>query len=185
MRNIIANKRIEAEEALKLFNIPMKAPIDITPIIRELNIMIKKDLDRDNLHNIGYIKVKDNDIIIWLNPFKNIYETRERFTIAHELGHLFLHIAPENINAEFEDTEENLNRNNYWNIKEYEANNFAARLLMPKELIKEHVLKIYNDYVEKYKTPPTKDELVTMMADIFNVSKKAMEFRLKNTRVIR
>jgi len=184
MKTIIANKRLSEEEVLKLFNVPMEPPIDLSPILNKLDIKILRNIDFNNLHNIGYIKVKNNDIIIWINPLKNIYPTRERFTIAHELGHLFLHIAPNNINAEFKDTEENLTRNNYWNLQEYEANNFAARLLMPKDLIIKYAKQLYEQYKEQFKTLPTKEEFIKMLAEVFNVSKTAMEYRLKNMGII-
>jgi Zn-dependent peptidase ImmA (M78 family) len=184
MRNIIANKKLSEEEVLELFQIPLTPPIDLMPIINKLNITIEKDLDLENSDNIGYIKVKDNDVVIWVNPLKNVHITRERFTIAHELGHLFLHIAPKNVNIEFKDTEENLTRNNYWNFQEYEANNFAARLLMPKELIKEYALKLYEKYKKQYNSIPTKEDFIKMMANSFNVSKQAMEYRLKNIGIV-
>jgi len=184
MKDIIANKKLSEEEVLKIFNVSMSPPIDLSPIIKELNIKILKNFDTNNIHNIGYIKVENNDIIIWINPLKNLYPTRERFTIAHELGHLFLHIAPNNINAEFEDTEENLMRNNYWNFQEYEANNFAARLLMPKELILTYANKLYNQYKIEHSSLPTKEEFIKIMAEVFNVSKTAMEYRLKNIGII-
>ena len=184
MKNIIANKKLSEEEVLKLFNVPLIPPIDLSHVLNGLNIKISKDIDFNNIHNIGYIKVENNNIIIWINPLKNIYPTRERFTIAHELGHLFLHIAPNNINAEFKDTEENLTRNNYWNFQEYEANNFAARLLMPKDLIIQYGKQFYEDYKNQFKTLPTKEEFIKMLAEAFNVSKTAMEYRLKNIGII-
>ena len=95
-----------------------------------------------------------------------------------------MHIAPNNINTEFKDTEENLTRNNYWNFQEYEANNFAARLLMPKDLIVQYAKKFYEEYKNQFKTLPTKEEFIKMLAEAFNVSKTAMEYRLKNIGII-
>ena len=60
-------------------------------------------------------------------------ETRKRFSIAHELGHLFLHMGysiDKNIWEKNKDNE-------YFRIDggelEYQAHEFAAALLMPKE----------------------------------------------------
>lgn len=57
---------------------------------------------------------------------------RRRFTIAHELGHLFLHmgyILPEKWNTITNETYYRIGSS----IEEYEANEFAAALLMPAD----------------------------------------------------
>jgi hypothetical protein len=71
------------------------------------------------------------------------FETRKRFTIAHEIGHLLMHkdIDPhlENLNTLtwFNDTENQLKKGR----QEYEANDFAAELLMPESLFISEALK--------------------------------------------
>lgn len=83
---------------------------------------------------------------------------RQRFTIAHELGHALLH-------------NETLPRESYKNdwgtrqIKEMEANRFAAELLMPRRAVNAVV-----------NTAPPFLELCR----IFDVSGEAMDIRLKN-----
>jgi len=188
MRNIIANKRMNAYEVLENFKDilnPSQAPIELDSLLDALNINLNNNLEIENLNNTGYIEVKDNNIKIWVNPLKNNLISRERFTIAHELGHLFLHIAPENKNAIFKDTEETLKRNSYWNIKEYEANNFAAQLLMPKDLILKEGKAIIELYKEQYNDLPYQEDFIKMMAEKFNVSKLAMKYRLKNLGAIK
>lgn len=79
---------------------------------------------------------------------------RDRFTIAHEIGHYFLHsLAGERkICANREGS----------NLVEWEANWFAASFLMPRYLIEE---KTCNDE--------------NMIAEAFGVSKDAAKYRLQ------
>jgi len=80
-----------------------------------------------------------------------------RFTVAHELGHLFLHRLNE---AKFRDR----------NFKgesptEVEANRFAARLLMPDWMLESYgIHKATHD--------------IAGAADVFDVSRQAMSLRL-------
>lgn len=59
--------------------------------------------------------------IIWIN--KDIPNDRKRFSLAHELGHLVMHLRSLDLDKPEAD-------------KEKEANEFAAEFLMPKELCK-------------------------------------------------
>lgn len=89
-------------------------------------------------------------------------EQRQRFTLAHELGHFVL-----NHGGGFRDNSASFNIYNY-DQREIDANAFAAELLMPKLAI---------DYViEKLKNIHSIDEF----ARLFNVSIPAMTYRLKN-----
>jgi len=95
---------------------------------------------------------------IYFNPTES--ETRQRFTIAHELGHHFLRHGPR-----YRDTRETFN-NGYSPI-EVSANRFAADLLMPKIYLEIAINK-------KGITSPTQ------LSELFFVSEKAMIYRLKN-----
>ena len=85
-------------------------------------------------------------------------ERRRRFTIAHEIGHFVLHpqrLAPERGGAV----------NAAWQGQEREADQFAAELLMPEHLVREAVVEHGGD--------------VTRLADRFDVSRQAMQTRLR------
>lgn len=79
-------------------------------------------------HHSGVILVKGNhDFDIFLSPYTG--ELRDRFTIAHELGHYFLHsrqgevpLAAARLDSE---------------RPEWEANWFAAAFLMPEAKVRE------------------------------------------------
>lgn len=84
-------------------------------------------------------------------------ETRQRFTIAHEIAHYVLHekMIGDGI---FDDA---LYRSGLPNKVEAEANGLAADILMPWQMLNKHVGK------------PT-----DVLAEMFGVSKQAMAIRL-------
>lgn len=91
-------------------------------------------------------------------------DQRTTFSIAHELGHLFLHLGFLNKAEWAEKVKENKKLFRYGGSKtEYEAHEFAACLLMPKDEYKHQV--IHNT---------TNDETdIQAIADYFGVSYSA------------
>lgn len=102
----------------------LQPPIDLNRIIdsfTDIQVEYETDILKD-----GLIKKLDSGYLIQIrNKQFDLTDPegyRDRFTIAHELGHLFLgHIQ----------NHEELYREGA-NTLEYEANDFAANLLMPK-----------------------------------------------------
>lgn len=91
-----------------------------------------------------------SDFTIYLSPLTSI--ARDRFTIAHELGHLFLHLP----NIQKNDSTAAMRATRY--IKsdspedkriEWEANWFAAAFLMPAEEFKK---QYYEGGIDRIKT---------------------------------
>lgn len=78
-------------------------PVSLTKICKELNIQVKLFEPKDDNDGISYIK--DGQAFIFVS--KNVSVQRQRFSAAHELGHLIL------------------------GADEQEANVFASRLLAP------------------------------------------------------
>jgi Zn-dependent peptidase ImmA (M78 family) len=100
---------------------------------------------------------------------------RKRFSIAHELGHHFLHLIED---GEFIDKEadlfrgiedENVEKLNEKSWVEVQSNIFAAALLMPKDMLK-----------KEFEKGLSVDELALM----FGVSKEAMAIRLSQLELI-
>lgn len=146
-----------------LFSVDWTLEEDISKLsfrIRELLGIGEKDIvtDIDNLvfrlggileevdfiNNFADAKItKYNDgfkITICRQP-----ETRRKFTIAHELGHLFLHMGyglNKDLWEKNEDKEFFRCTNNQL---EYQAHTFAASFLMPKDLFREVMVKNYSD----------------------------------------
>ncbi|WP_195763537.1 ImmA/IrrE family metallo-endopeptidase [Duganella guangzhouensis] len=89
---------------------------------------------------------------------------RQRFTVAHELGHYALgHKDAPRDSGNFQSSGD---------FRERQANRFAAELLMPASL----VIKYYqNDYAAS----------VGALASMFGVSRDAMGYRLKNLGLLR
>lgn len=54
------------------------------------------------------------------------------FTLTHELGHLFFHLDQDNV-AFFDETETDHDRNEFSDPKEKEANDFASKMLIPRD----------------------------------------------------
>lgn len=95
---------------------------------------------------------------------------RQRFSIAHELGHLLLHEPEFQIDEHsfvvFRDPESS----KAVDPVEIEANQFAAELLMPEDLVRTSVVELGEN--------PDADEAIRKLADLFEVSKESMTFRL-------
>ncbi|MBA1158923.1 ImmA/IrrE family metallo-endopeptidase [Microvirga mediterraneensis] len=99
---------------------------------------------------------------------------RKRFTVAHELGHFVLHLAAGE--GEFIDDEDNFRTitdpDEPWNEerrREWEANVFAAAILMPSSVVRD-------------RWPEIRD--VDGMAEWFQVSRQAMALRLNQLGLI-
>lgn len=151
---------------------PWRAPIDVDGIAIMLGANVVYDPTLNHKNIIGQISFLSSGALISLNPFENSYEPRRRFTLAHELGHLCLH---SNDRGGFTDSRQTMSRTeSYWDRFEYEANNFAAELLMPTELILE-------EYKSLQKIGRTdRATLTNELAIKFNVSSQAMAYRLNN-----
>ncbi|MFJ7352959.1 ImmA/IrrE family metallo-endopeptidase [Phyllobacterium sp. 22229] len=96
---------------------------------------------------------------------KNDSSRRQRFTVAHEIGHYLLH------QDEIGDgiTDDVLYRSTLSDRREAQANRMAADLLMPQTLI--------DEWLERAKSLKV-DNIVGFLADKFNVSEAAMKIRL-------
>jgi Zn-dependent peptidase ImmA (M78 family) len=106
---------------------------------------------------------------------------RQRFTIAHELGHLLLHKGrPLTVDqAVLRVDMRNDVSSMATDIQEIQANTFAATLLMPEEV----VLEFATALVRK-DSAITRDDLIAKLARIFDVSTEAMSYRLINLAIL-
>lgn len=129
----IDRKRInKLAEKIRLALEMTAPPYDPEEAISKLNGIISYDIQDCNTD--AYIeKIDEEHFCIHLNQYK--HHNRERFTLAHELGHLFLHmgyiIDNEKWNSLSVVEESIFYRDNTYSIDEYEANEFAASFLMP------------------------------------------------------
>lgn len=157
-----------AEKLLNEFNLYF-APVDVFKCGDLLGIDVRSEaLDPEIA---GVLIKKDGASHIRFNSADSL--TRQRFTVAHEIGHYLLHSQP---NSLFIDkTEKVMYRNNQSStgeiLKEREANAFAAALLMPSQLIHE---------LTNLLTAVEHENYVDVLAKKFNVSEFAMGIRLSN-----
>lgn len=143
---------------------------DIDELVKKLNIeLVKRNFDFDGDIS-GLLAVSNNKVVISVNSGED--PKRQRFTIAHELGHFALHSKDQPLFVD--KAPKVMYRNNASAtggiLKEREANAFAAALLMPKDLISQ---AIDNCDLGGY-------DIVEKLAKDFNVSEQAMSFRLSN-----
>ena len=140
-----------------------KAPVETIPLANDLGINVYKVKDWDD--GIAGKIQKDEDLggesgyAIFVNGKHS--SKRRRFTIAHEIAHFILHspLIGDGI------CDSALYRSNQSDAVETEANQMAADILMPLDLIIEYMNKgISNE---------------ATLSEIFNVSEQAMRIRMK------
>ena len=110
--------------------------------------------------DLGFALLKDDDVIIFINT--SIRLSREIFTLAHEIGHVILHINGE---KSFIDNNSTIAGSNV-DEKEQEANYFAACLLMPSEVVERFIDLELPDFEENGLSGM---DIARMMSE-FNVS---------------
>lgn len=180
------NKRFDvAHELLKAFwavHPNPSIPVDIEGICNFQNIKLVKSNSEDDF--VGKVtQTGRGEVTIVINMNKNIYWPRYRFTLAHEIAHFNLHLR-EGMLQEYEDSELTLLRKeDNWSPQEAEANRFAAQLLMPAMKIIEEAQHIITEKRREGGIVERK-EFVRVMANRFDVSNMAMEFRLLNMGIL-
>jgi Zn-dependent peptidase ImmA (M78 family) len=129
----------------------------------------------------GFILREGKRAIIGVNTRTSV--RRQRFTIAHEIGHLLLHsgklIVDHAVRVNWRDE----TSSQATDEQEIAANAFAAELLMPSDLVFSHLAS----YVEDMRVNNEaigRDELIAQLARIFNVSTEAMGYRLINLGIL-
>jgi Zn-dependent peptidase ImmA (M78 family) len=148
-----------------------KLPIDVNKIARLTNTEVRVDELKNGLSGFAY--QKNNTKFIGISSGDG--RLRRRFTLAHELGHIFLHKN----NSVSYDVGLMMLRNEHssdgTDIKEIEANRFAAELLMPEKELRKDMSESAIDFLSD-----TKETLATIkaLAKKYDVSPKAMSVRI-------
>lgn len=158
-----AQKLLEKSKALAL-------PVDLSKVADYLNLTVSQKPLEDEYS--GFLAVKEKTIVV--NSCHA--EVRRRFTIAHEIGHYQLHRREKASQTVFIDRTVYFRKGDVKNTDyqmEMEANAYAAGMLMPEILLDEYLEKHFRLDLEKSAD-------IKMIAEEFEVSRAAMEFRLKN-----
>ena len=120
--------------------------------------------------DLGFALIRDNDIVIFTNTCSRL--SREIFTLAHEIGHINLHIGTD---MPFIDDSITISGRSV-NEKEQEANYFAACLLMPDDEVDKFLDLKITDFSENGLSAM---DIARIMSE-FNVSFDMALNRLEN-----
>lgn len=158
--NALAQRVIEVYE----IEIPISSKFeDIEAVVKKIGGCIDIKEKFDDLCDGTIIKKPDGSFQIAIS--KHRPPQRQAFTIAHELGHLFLHMGYRTNTALWEAQDQKVFRRFGSSEQEYQANEFAAALLMPREKYEEILLRNKNKLEDGYD--------IGAVADHFHVSKAA------------
>lgn len=139
-------------------------PVNVNLIARQMGLRVAGEL---SLRDSGYVRREEGGVVIHYNATEA--HVRQRFTIAHEIGHYALgHLEGQQVC--FRDPPHNFSaRSN--DSREREANAFAAELLMPEKVLRYVILE-----------KGLRD--IGRLANLFNVSSSAMSYRLVNLGIL-
>jgi len=164
---------VKVDQILKTLT-ELLLPVKVEELVRAHGLRIMPYPLEDDVS--GILLIENGVGLIGYNQTES--RVRRRFTIAHEFGHYLLH---KDVSALFVDKMFRASKDhaayNADTVKyEHEANEFAAALLMPEQLIKKEAERANLDLG---------DELgLKQLAKIFDVSSAAMYFRLFNLHLI-
>lgn len=154
-----------------------KPPVHVEDIVRAHAIEILRH--RFDGPESGFALRDNNRWYIGVNTQTS--RRRQRFTIAHELGHLLLHEGRQIIvdqavlRVDLRDDLSSMGTD----IEEIEANTFAAALLMPEPIVAHRV----NELI-RADGDIARDDLIAELARAFDVSAEAMGYRLINLGIL-
>lgn len=166
-------RQIEAKAQALLSKRPAnELPVDVKAIADSLEIVVELANFGDEVSGV-LVRIGDASMIgvNWLH-----HPNRQRFTIAHELGHHQLHdggtFVDKGTTARFRGQASGSGTP----VEEHEANLFAAMLLMPEEAVKR--------VIREQPFPIDDEDALRSFADHFGVSSQAMLIRLRELRLV-
>lgn len=143
-------------------------PVPVERIARHMDAQLRFEPFEGKIS--GLLFQENGRVIIGVNALHA--RTRQRFTIAHELGHMALGHVGLHIDRGFRILLRDEVSSQATNPEEIAANTFAAELLMPATLIRQDFSEIGAEYDD--------EQLVQRLAERYRVSLQAMMFRLTN-----
>ncbi len=166
-------KNIEILKAGEIFNKYKfsggQFPVDVERIAHNNGIVVRHAELPDEIS--GVFDTSSGKKIILVNSKHSF--ARQRFSIAHELGHYFLHYSEKNNNQVhidkvryYRDNKSSLGTDE----KEIEANIFASELLIPNEALRNVLSSGRYDIYD--------DEDIHKLAEIFGVSSAAITVKI-------
>jgi len=155
-------------------------PVPVETVAYRLGLQVEKATLGDDVS--GVLVIENGRGMIGYNEDQS--KVRQRFSIAHELGHFQLHVEPSTISGLFIDKRYRPSIGKSYRkefkrddvsatgekLQEIQANRFAAALLMPEDLIRRAIRNLEFDMDD--------DAAIVGLAEQFNVSTQAMSLRL-------
>ncbi|ESX10580.1 ImmA/IrrE family metallo-endopeptidase [Mesorhizobium sp. M0179] len=191
--------KVAAEKALKSIDYTSDA-VDLPKLCQMLSIDLqfsdREMIDVDGTPILGSANFRRKMIMINSHSL----QTRERFTVAHEIGHFVLdherYLRSETIvERDLFITNENSNRFNYERL-EYQANAFSAELILPDEIFLQKTAQTRRQldikdrghgYIFVDDQPCNflvYNELLSRLSTYFAVSKQAIEVKFKKSKML-
>lgn len=157
-RNILLENRIEA------------APVDVFQIAMKMGLEVREQKADDDLSGFLYRGQAGNPTWIGINSAHS--SQRQRFTIAHEIGHFVLHPTERvHVDKGYEIKRRDNKSKEGTDIEEIESNLFAAELLMPADFL-------IRDLSQMESIDLSDDNALKELAKRYQVSAQALAVRL-------
>lgn len=177
MRPRYSLARRRARQLLEQANVETP-PVPLEYLAQLCRAIIRYEPFEGELSGIAHRR-SDGRGLIGVNSFHS--STRQRFTIAHEIGHLLLHGDEE---IHIDEKRNTFGRRDEISSqatdpREIEANQFAAELLMPEFLIRQSLSTLVEENPKI-----SVDAAIERLASEYVVSQLAMTHRLTNLRII-
>ena len=156
-----------ARELLKSLSIK-RPPVDVVGVAKKLRVRIEQ---ADLSDECSGVLVRRGSAAVIGVQFAH-HPNRQRFTVAHELGHFLLHKGGTYVDKGTTLRFRNLQSGSGTQKEEREANHFAAALLMPAEWVQAEF--------ERHPFDLADDSQLQELCRTFGVSAQAMSYRLTN-----
>lgn len=153
-------------------------PVNIEAIARGLGLSVVKNAALASGISGQIKRLPDGRFEVASSKTEHYF--RQRFTLAHELGHYVLHRSLIGAGVDDDTKYRSTSAGEFYNtdidhLHERQANSFAATVLMPESLLRSEFGKLNDTDVQGK---------VNALCSKFQVSRSAMEWRLKNLGLI-
>ena len=145
-------------------------PVDVERLAKRMGLRVIEEKLESEIS--GMLYREGESAVILIN--RDDAPVRKRFSIAHELGHYYLH-ANSSVFVDRRVRYRDSNSSQGIFREEIEANNFAAELLMPEAQVFHETTRL-----RARRFTLGDEELIEELAKRFQVSRQAMEVRLAN-----
>jgi Zn-dependent peptidase ImmA (M78 family) len=159
-----------AEKVLAEYNV-QNAPVPVDRIAKLMGAQLRfTPLDKELS---GMVFIKDGNPIIGVNSLH--HPNRQRFTIAHEIGHLVLHkqhlSSAVHVDKDFK-LFRGAKASEGTDPMEVAANNFGSELLVPRQFLDPFLDELHVDMDD--------EKPLEELAQKFRVSKQVLSYRIQN-----